>query len=353
MGDAFAGKIKFRADYEGAILVFSGANVAIMFKFSAVLTMSLLIVITLFAQPPFPSVDYTNEMWRGDDPSSVDFAEDTIPHTGFLYLTKPRQSEPGFGYPMHSGIVDGVSDTFQVVIRLFNRDSTYVSIDPTVENWWQPAIWDNQTDIRAFPPLTLSSSFGYQFKYWFKTLDHTITSRPTSIGVDSDLRERYELMFYLWGLPAGRYIIQMNKTSYAPTGLQQVIECDRPVWIAKPHSLTDTLNAFAACAWRSEDLADSLSMLRWADSIFARDPTSLVGYVIRRNAYRKMNDTLNVNNCLDSLFYILNRYGDPVLGDSLSLNEYQIRWRDDLKSSLEYYKWEWESGPSKTLWLRM
>jgi len=315
----------------------------------------ILVIVTVTPQaqivpmPEQPEIHYMPEMWRGenwqgDDVAIQPFGSDFEPDSGFYYLNSQLYSESKIGYPMHSCIITGVSDTFRVVVSLFNKDTIYQNIDPTVESWWQPAIWEYRQDVRHSDPVVLPSSFGYQFKYWALTKNGLPTARPTSIGPTSELNNQYELMYYMWGLPEGRYQVLMNKTSYAPTSLQQVIEYNHPLWITKAFSKADTLNAWAECAWRASDFNNYSAMESWGDSILAHNLSSLVGYLILNFKYHAVHDTLNANTTFDSLFYIANRFGDPVLGDSVTMNKYQRGWLKDFVSLVKMDYWRWKGS---------
>ncbi|MDP8241031.1 MAG: hypothetical protein P9X24_18220 [Candidatus Hatepunaea meridiana] len=295
--------------------------------------------------PKFHQTRYYPECWIGERYIS-NYLSDVMPDTGLFAIAGISYNEPSFGYPMHSGIVKGVSDTVMLVVEILNRSTEPFDISSyQADNWFIPVVYDVNLDPRKSNPIADTSGFGYSFEFWFDWYQR-IVSQPEAIPYSGDGNLKYYLVYYVWGLPfTDRVRLMMQKTNNAPPGFKLLIRQSSSLWIVKPVDLADTINAFAHCFHRARGFQRNLSAaLAWTDSILALNPSSIVGYSLRSSVYSALKDSLSVVTAYDSTIAILERYGDPVLPDSADMNYYQNLWYDDLIKSTKFKRWNRITG---------
>ena len=294
--------------------------------------------------PPARHYNYYSECWRGDGQYG-NYGSDVWPDTGIFAISGPTYNEPANGYPMHSGIVKGVSDTITVIVRLYNRnESAYDISSYQVDNWFVPVLFDIKDDPHDTVVLADTSKFEYSFAYW-KDWFLNLTSQPDTLTVSGG-SGRYNLLFYyVWGLPfQGRVRLIMQKTANAPDGFKMLIDEVQGVWITKPLSIADTINAYMGCSQRASARGNNTAALSWTDSILALNSTSIPGYWARARVYEDLGDSLNTVASYDSLLVILNRYGDPVMPDSADQNYHQWWWYKEMIEVNLFHRWRYITG---------
>ncbi|MDP8241034.1 MAG: hypothetical protein P9X24_18235 [Candidatus Hatepunaea meridiana] len=292
-------------------------------------------------EPEYHPQRYYSECWLGEGSS---YASDIKPDTGLFAIIDIGSNEPVAGYPMHSGIVTGVSDTVTLFIKLFNRNSESFDISShQPENWFVPLLYESNADVRKFKPISEIPESEFIFLGWFDWHYESV-SKPSVIPYSGNDNVRYHLRYYVWNLPVGRYRLLMKKTDQAPEEFRILTRYISTVWIKKPMNLTDTLNAFAACVYRAISISNFTAALSWTDSIFAYNPTSITGYKLQTAIYYTLDDSLATITGFDSTLAIADRYGDPALPDSADMNKWERIWLQDIINSTTYARWMFITG---------
>ena len=299
-------------------------------------------------EPQWEHPRYYSECWRGAEAYAADgWTTDVYPDTGLFAECSVMPNEPIGAYPYHSGIVKGVSDTTIIYVEFHNRNQTGYNISSvSPETWFTPVLWPVGLDKWKMPPLTLPATFGWRFEYWLKNLELPST-KPASIPSEYDIVSgySYSLVFYCWGLPAGRYQLMMKKTGSAPSSFKLLKGDVTPVWITMPTSLADTISAYAACFYRAFDKRNKSACSYWANRILNRNPFSISGYWLRANqAAFPPPDTLTYFASVDSALAIINRYGDPLLPDSANMTGWVKTWYEDRKNGFAISRYESQTG---------
>lgn len=299
----------------------------------------LLLVASAEDPPKMPHPRYYSEVWRGG-PYDAPYPQESKPDTGLFAYVDLEPNEPVPGYPYHSGIVEGLSDTISLSVHFRNRNQSDYDISSyQPDNWFIPVIYDVNADPWKSQPLPEPSSFGYSFLYWENWFDD-IVSQPSVIPYSGEGNTRYHLVYYVWGIPSGRFRVMMKKTENAPADFRLLLKNVPSVWITKPQFLGDTINAFTACFWRSYYHREYNIALGWVDSIFKYNPFSIVGYFLQTAAYARKVDSLHMAISFDSTIAILERYGDPALPDSADMDRYHRMWYKDRLNQAEVGKWQ-------------
>jgi hypothetical protein len=294
-------------------------------------------------ESPFEHDQYWSEGWRGSSNSErAPYWGDIPPDTGLWGKTEIGLSEPSGGYPMTSGIVVGVSDTFHVAVTLTNDDTVSFNISSyTVSNWFEPEVYDIRADVREDEPLETPSSFGWQFAYWEDDRFMPI-SQPTSLASTYDYSnfDKYVLIYQLWGLPAGRFRVMMDTTSYTPAGFRMIVNIVTPTWIINPTSKKDSINAYVGCIWRALSKSDLTAVSTWISQILTLNASSIPGYAMKAIERNANSDSLGYLAGLDSVIAIMERYGDPLLPDSVDMATWTSRWYHDILNIHKTKRWE-------------
>jgi hypothetical protein len=244
------------------------------------------------------------------------------PSNGLSAYMNPIQNEPEACYPMHSGNIKGISDTIGVLVTILNNDTVDYTIGTSQpQNWFMPVIYNVMTDPNTFAPIGDTTTIKYSFQRW-----NGLSSTPTILP--KDRRGGYGLRYYIWNLPVGRTRLLMVKTANAPSGFQMQVEYTLPAWVAEPNSLADTLNAYGARYWRAFQNNAFTTAIGLCDSMIALNPPCAPAYQLKSYAYglNASFDSLNCLTALDSTIAILERFGDPVLGDTIGWNETHWIW---------------------------
>lgn len=263
-------------------------------------------------------------MWRGGAWEGGVYPGEEKSGYAFYGRSDRHSNEPVFGYPMRSGLVKGVSDTFLIHIELYNYTGEgYDLSNYRVENWFEPAIFDKYADPVTTNPLPYPDGFGYSFQYWKRYIN--IVEQPDTLP-DSYGSLKYELIYYIWGLPAGRFKVIMMKTSNAPDDFGLRLADVPCTWVVEPIDLADTLTAFAACWFRALERKDYEAAQSWTDSIYVRNPNS-VNYYSMVSFYKLMvKDSAATIAAYDSGLAILSRQGDPLLPDTTRMTDWELNW---------------------------
>lgn len=290
--------------------------------------------------PDWEPPQYLAESWRGVNGAyGGNFVQETNLDTGLYASIDLDPNEPYPGYPYHSGIVEGLSDTIVLIVSIDNRNVTAYDISSyQPDNWFYPEIYDINVDPTKSHPLQEPSRFGYSFKHWY-THHYGIVSQPTEIPPMLGGFNRYELCYYIWGIPAGRYWVTMKKTENAPDGFKLLANTMPATWITKPTMLADTLNAFIAMYIRAEMYGNYTICRNLVDSVLTYNPTSIPGWELSTRTYCSLKDSLNMIVTFDSTLAILNRYGDPALPDSAKMDRFQRTWYQDFINLTTYFRW--------------
>ncbi len=296
-------------------------------KFRLVLAIGLSFGI-LFAQE-YPESPYNPEAWRSR-PASTRFKESNWPGGQFFGADQQvSSSEPGYGYPFHSGVIVGISDTIEVTVSLLNRSTSDIIIgSQTPEAWFVPYVYPIDADVLIDPVLFDTSDFYYTFKHWrLSGTGWRKVAKPYSLIKEPNDPGTYLLAYRLWGLPTGEYRIIFKKTASAPSNLRLIYGWGKSdVWITSAVTVADTVNAFAACCWRSYYAAMDTMAIAWTDTILKYHPKSIVGYALRSTLYRNLGDSAKSLASLDSVIAFCSNQSDRALPDTASMNYYQKWW---------------------------
>ena len=340
---------EFSIKFSNMIIVLIKKKLSVTMKFTRFLFVIIILLGFLYldstsqTEPEYHQQRYISECWLGSD-YGINYLSDSQPDSGLYAMVDIGPNEPITGYPMHSGIVKGVSDTITLYVYLRGRKIypfDITSYDPS--NWFVPVVYELTADPRTAHPFADTSSIGYSFIGWLDWQEKMIP-QPSSIPSSGYIRNRYDLKYYVWGLPPGRFRLMMKQTDNAPTGFHLLIRHTPGVWITSPMCLADTINAYAACAVRAFFTDDDSAALTWANNILALNPTSIVGYRLKNYAHVEFNDSTNVLATYDSLLAITARYGDPALPDPSKMNPYQNMWYEDVINAVTMAKWMWTTG---------
>ena len=310
---------------------------------TAIAVLTTFTVILSQTESPFEHDLYWPEAWRGSANSeNAPYWGDIPPDTGLWGKTEMGSNEPSGGYPMTSGIVVGVSDTFEVVVKLTNDNTVARTVGSyTISDWFEPVVYDLRADVRNDEPLTLPSSFGWQFAYWedyrFKPI-----SQPTSLASTYDYSnfDSYILVYHLWGLPAGRYRVMMETTTSAPPWFRMIVNVVTPTWIVNPTTARDSINAYVGCIWRAFQRNDLSSASSFVNQILTINPTSIPGYAMKAMEHDANSDSLGYLAGIDSVIAIMERYGDPLLPDSSEMGTWTRYWYHDQLNLHQTKRWE-------------
>jgi len=298
-------------------------------------------ILTVLAIPllAWSEVDtYWPECWRGE--VATRFHPSSWPPVPFLAAEVDMGlNEPSNGYPIHSGIVKGVSDTIVAIITFRNQSASNYSIGTqTPQNWFVPEVYNIAADVEKEPVLYDTSKFGFGFKYW-AGYDWKKISAPSGLYVEGKDSSLYSLVYYVWNLPVGEYRVIFKKTSSAPSSLTVVNGWDKLgglVWIVEPKDIADTINAMAQSYYRATSARDLTAITSIANSMITSHPKSIVGYYFR---YLAGGDSLASIARLDSVIKFCNNYSDRALPDSAGMNYYQTEWRRMILGDVNWFRY--------------
>ena len=270
---------------------------------------------------------YHPESWRGENGAYQGFFEmESKPGTGLFASIYFEPNIPIFGYPYHIGIVEGLSDTIVLIVSIDNRNESSYDISAyQPDNWLYTVTYSINDDPTNSQMLSEPSGFGYSFKHWY-TFHHDIVSHPTEVPPESGGNDRCDLCYYIWGIPAGRYWVTMEKTEYAPDEFKILANSMNTTWINKPTNLANTLNAFISCFWRADKCDSSQAEMNWVDSILTYNPSSIPWWTLKRWTYQLQWDSLRVVSTFDSTIAIIKGYGDKVLPESIEMDSVIRSW---------------------------
>ncbi len=298
------------------------------------------------SQPHYHQTRYRSECWMGEGYS---YSDDAFPDSGFFATTDIEPNEPLWGYPFHSGVVKGVSDTTIIAVHFRNFNDTPYGISSLLpKDWFTPVIYHQNSSPRTSKPIADTSNFDIGFKYWSNWGDDIVT-QPKSIPPAGDGNEEYLSVYYVWNLPVGRNRLCMKTTSLAPTGFRLLISNTGIVWVTKPTDLADTLNAHNACFWRARLADDDSAALAWTDTMLTYNQYSIPGYLLNAYAHSDFSDSLAKVTALDSAIAIAERYGDPVVPDTSEMDVFWKLWYEDILNHMKYYRWKHITGNEKMI----
>jgi hypothetical protein len=288
---------------------------------------------------PDPNI-YSPERWRGGD--YVWGFSEQVPDSGFFAFTHLEQNE--VGYPMRTSLVMGISDTTTIEVWFEKRQGGGYPIGSlSPETWFTPVIYPRGWDRRKMPTIGDSSTFHSRFKFWVDIHKERI-SKPDTIPQGGLGVNTIQLLYEVWGIPPGRYLLTMKETSLAPNDLKLCMNYDLPVWISTPNDLQDTLSAYAGCVQRAI-WADSLDDAKvWADTILYFNPKSLIGYRRLAQVLQLQGQKTAALAAFDSAAAIAARFGDPALPPESGMNEWQKRWYQNFILDVNYNRWCLENG---------
>ncbi len=257
--------------------------------------------------------------------------EADVPHDSTFYTTSLVfvGGEPGYGYPMCSGQQVGLSDTALLIVSLVNATYSPISLSGSQPSTWiTPVLFEKDIDPHYFSPIADSSMLKWRLLQWVNS-SNQVVSQPTSIPPHSG----YKMVFDVWGFDTGSYRLLVKKTPSAPTNLNVLIGYGGDVWATQPQQMTDTINAWIGCYWRSIDTqSPQTSSAKWIDSVLTKNPKSLAGYSLKTHFYSQYFDSLSLLNAIDSVLAIANRYGDPVISDTAKFNTWDWAWYKQIVS---------------------
>lgn len=281
---------------------------------------------------------YESECWYVD-PAPYNRLPN-FPSSGLSAYSTLLPSEPINGYPYHSGVVKGVSDTVAIIVVLHNHDTTdFVIGSSQPQNWFMPVIYNPMMNPNKFDPFADTTLLKYSFQGWLLGFSSPVS--PPSI-LPKGNRTAYSLLYYIWNLPVGRSRLLMKGTANLPSNVTEQIDYVKPVWVAEPKILADTLNAFVARSWRAYFWHNYTTTLSLCDNMLAINPRCVPAYLMQGSIYgsKAMFDSLAYLNSLDSTISILQRYGDSALGDTTMWDIYQWHWYNaNLNNAIRKRNW--------------
>lgn len=312
------------------------------------IVLSLFVVSFAFAQtrPARPPLMlYEPEAWNDDPYPYVGFQ---YPDSGIVAYTDIGFNEPLGCYPLRSGSVRGVSDTISVCVYIENLDTIDFNISLySPEDWFMPEVYDVNLDPRVFSPMADTSTLTYSFKGWYIGIAEPVTT-PDYIYKNRGKggKPTYNLKFNVWGTPLGKIRLLMVETAEMPTSVNMLTNYVRPRVVKEPNFMKDTLNAYGACFWRSYDSNDYTASLAWCDTMLYLNSSCIPAYYLKSIVYKydAQNDSLAELTALDSTIAILNRFGDPAMGDTSTWIIPEWNWYGYTKQMAVYRRWKVING---------
>ena len=320
------------------------------------ISIALLVLLPLISKTTFsqsqsekPFRRYSPESWRHINTFEPDIRaiEQTINSSGFYFTLWTERNEPQHGYPYHSGVIKGVSDTASYRFGFYNRTGNNFSLASQLpETWCYPVFYEPSVDPSKSLPIGDTSLYEWRFERW----NGAGRKVPAPVSIQNKEALYTVMVFSYWGLPEGAWSILGKKSVYAPTTLDTwPITSGGVVWITEPKELADTLNAYAACFWRAMGRENYTAAATWVNNILTRNPSSIVGYRLKADRAYEC-DSAAVFAALDSVIAIGQRWGDPVMPGATTENDIWAAWRMDMINFAVYEKWYWAQNHKQPNW---
>lgn len=268
---------------------------------------------------------YYQEGWYSDPAPYPSFGR--YPTSGLSAYTEEIINEPFDCYPLHSGNQRGVTDTVAVAVNIQCNDTTDWAVGSNLpQTWFMPVIYNALTPPDRFQPIGDSTNIRYAFQGWMNSVSQVC---PAPTVLPKDRGGRYALLYYVWNLPLGRTRLLFVKTNNAPANLTMLLNYTKPVCIANPVSVADTINAYGAWFWRACQKGNFTLALGLCDSMLTRNQSCAPAYILKMHLTGTFNlgDSLQAIRAADSTIAILQRYGDPAMGDPSKWGFDQRIWR--------------------------
>jgi len=288
---------------------------------------------------------YIPESWRQNEPRPFESEGFPYPDSILFAYHETLDSEPMGGYPYHSGLQIGLSDTTDFCMNIVNY--TGHSIDITnqyPENWFEPVLYNIADDVRTANPTYEPPESKYRFGFWTSNYSNPM-DKPLELQDGDD----YILRFYLWDLPEGRHRLAIRKTKEAPADLRILTWCQSPIWIEHPKVLADTLNCYFQNCMRSMDFENYIDAEIWASKILTLNPYSIIGNNAMLMIYNSKGETTTSRDYTRKVIEYLEDYSDPVLPYKSNMDKWWRKWRDNrmetLKGALDTNKPKYEHRP--------
>ena len=270
-----------------------------------------------------------------------DLISEQKPDSGFYGYSTCTQGEPVWGYPFHSGLIEGINDTCQINFRFVNKTANPRDItSDSPETWVMPVIYHNYVDARNKQWAVDTSDFSYSFSHWSQGAGEFPIVKPDSIKYNI-----YFMVFDMWDIPVGTKVAGMVSTDNAPTGFSIIRPGMGQYWYTEAKDVKDTINGYVRLCWRSLDRSDSVTALTWTDSILAKNDSSLSGWMCRGFVYERMQDTTNVISSYGYVMSIFQNNNDPLIDFSdTTLTGHERNWATDIFYLARIRKWVFETG---------
>ncbi len=286
-------------------------------------------------EPPWQPRFYSSGSWSSPLPR-MDFVSDPDPITGFWGYSNCLEGEPPRGYPYHSGMVAGVNDTCLLIVIIKNSSTTPVSLGSyTPENWFIPVVYYSYTDAQHDRVWKDTTDFNFRFDRW--AYNGETIPKPTSLSQNQEV----ELDYYLWGLPKGNAVLHAKKTSSAPSGFTVKKIGVGQYWYSEPKEVKDTINAYVSILLRAYHRKQLTVAKQWADSVLAKEDSSLAGWDWKATIYGRQKDVTNALASYNRIISIYENNHDPLLDyeDTLKTTEDERYWALDRYNNAIYWRW--------------
>ena len=231
--------------------------------------------------------NYANPRWQRDT-----LTNDAVEIIGRL---------PKYGYPLRWSIFSDVNDTLQMAVRLRNQTGKpYLLTGKSVDDWFVPQVFKLEQDIYNDEPLLDETKLSFRCRVHKGNHD---TLNYKALG--------NILIYDVWNLPKGTYRLVAKTTENIPK--EFIGRTTGNVFgFEDAKDLADTTNAFEACYWRLKSDGNIEAAKEYIDKILQRNPTSIVGWAMKKDWCWKQDNIPCAIAALDSAIKYLKEELDPA-----------------------------------------
>lgn|GEM_PF-4477359 len=228
-------------------------------------------------------------------------------------------------YPNYWNLFKGISDTVQVEIRFMNNQAVLYPLSGDPGQWFTFALYTNYYTLNSKSPTVSGNDVGRQFIGWKKNERYNqdkFVTQPTSIPPNDGT---YSMVFHIWNLPEKQSFMALGQTKHTPVDVSVLNWAtggtrygrSRPFIVGMARELQDTLNTFLYIGHRYSDMQMYPVAMQWADSILARSPHSIVGWMLKSRLLDNLGEREASLRAIDYTLWIFQEGKDPV---------YPFRW---------------------------
>ncbi len=295
------------------------------------LTIGLFVIISnLLSQPEFPLFFYHANLYAPFLHSQNLRCEDR-PDSAFTAFTRCKETVIAIGYPSHSGFVKGINDTCWISLKFSNYSTSDIDlIYESPETWIIPYVYNSYADLMADRYSADTSDFDYEFSHWRNPKS---SGKPDTLysHLVSDIMKfnPAEMVYKVWNLPEGLKAIELKKSSNAPSTLQLYRQQGNFYWYSNGTDVRDSINAYIKLSQRCIELGQATTAASWLDSVFARNDSSIAGWIYKADVCSALDDSSGVVDAFNRLISIYDNNSDPLINlADTTLTESCRLWAD-------------------------